>query len=126
MPDIIYLSRKLANYTEALIDASVLQTTSISYRNLVESCAGFLLFGVPNLGLNNENLLTLVNGQENEDLFRSLKFGSSELRQLDADFERAYRANFTRCFVISFFETRQTRTVQVCSTEKVLSKAGYE
>jgi hypothetical protein len=98
--------------------------TSIPYRNIVESCFGFLLFGVPNIGLNNENLLSLVEGQDNEDLVRGLKFDSPELKQLDTDFERAYRANFTRCFVISFFETRQTMTVMVCCNLKIQLENG--
>jgi hypothetical protein len=103
-------SLHLADSTQALIAAA--QGTSEEDRMIMESCIGLLLFGVPNRGLNTENLETLVKGQKNETLVRDLTEGSPLLRHIHESFQTTF--NHKDCLITSFFETRDSKTLKVC------------
>ncbi len=80
---------------------------------ILRACIGLLFFGVPNRGLNNENLETLVKNQRNAPFVAGLKEGSELLRMLHQGLSNTYKTTLTPCFVASFFETHDTNTVEV-------------
>lgn len=74
------------------------------------SCYALMFFGVPNRGLEDAGLRSMVLGQPNEDLVRDLRIGSSFLNLLHQGFCDIFHDDSQ---VISFYETRRTRTVLV-------------
>jgi hypothetical protein len=87
------------------------------YLNISTACYGMLFFGVPNLGLRNEQLMNIVQGQPNEALIRDLVVDndsepSSFLRRISNHFSECCRNRYR---VVSFYERRQSPTVEVGS-----------
>ncbi|OMP82338.1 Protein SERAC1 [Diplodia seriata] len=85
---------------------------------LYRACRGFLFFGVPNLGLNNEKLELMTENQPNKPLISSLLVEqdgqpSSYLNLLDDTFARALRRLPIMPEVIAFYETIRTRMTGV-------------
>ena len=79
------------------------------------ACCGLLFFGVPNLGLRNEQLQSLVYGQPNAKLVQALLVDrdsepSDYLKRISDDFSNQCKGQYR---VISFFETKHSPTVQV-------------
>jgi hypothetical protein len=85
---------------------------------ILRSCVSLFLFGVPNRGLNDENLLSLVVGTKMVPFVQSLMEGSELLRALHVAFLRSYKNVMRSCYVVSFYETRDTPTIQVCSLSR--------
>jgi len=79
----------------------------------LDSCVGVFLFGVPNRGLNNENLLSLVKEKASAPIVVNLMESSELLQVLHVAFLRSYEIGLKSCFVVSFYETKDTKTVQV-------------
>lgn len=85
------------------------------YRDISTACYGMLFFGVPNLGLRNEQLMNIVQGQPNEALIRDLVVDndsepSSFLRRISNHFSECCRNRYR---VVSLYERRQSPTVEV-------------
>jgi hypothetical protein len=78
---------------------------------ILQSCVGFLLFGVPNRGLDASNLAALVRGQKNARLIADLNQGSPLLLHIDHAFQRSLA--YKGCLVVSFYETKDSNTVNV-------------
>jgi hypothetical protein len=83
---------------------------------ICKTCCGLLLFGVPNLGLKHDQLLSMVRGQPNERLVKDLV--------VDRDAEPSpFLASLSRRFadccqsqdihIVSFYERRESSTVMV-------------
>jgi hypothetical protein len=98
------------------------QSTSENDHAILRSCAGIFLFGVPNRGLNNENMLSLVK-EAKVPFVHNLMENSAILRDLHVNFLRAYEKHFKGCFVASFYETLDTPTVEVGAISAILKKA---
>lgn len=82
---------------------------------LSKASYGLLLFGVPNLGLRNEQLRALVKGQPNRFLVDDILVDSDSepsrfLKQLADQFSESCKG---RHKVISFYETKYSPTLQV-------------
>ncbi|KAI0125986.1 hypothetical protein BJ170DRAFT_633363 [Xylariales sp. AK1849] len=96
---------------EALIHAQKKK----NYKNeIFKACCGLLFFGVPNLGLRNEQLLGIVKGQPDEALIRDLKVDqdsepSSFLERISSQFAECCKGRFR---VISFYELKHSPTVE--------------
>ncbi|KAA8899102.1 hypothetical protein FN846DRAFT_782513 [Sphaerosporella brunnea] len=95
----------------ALVEAA--QGSSEDDQAIMRCCVGIFLFGVPNRGLNNGYLLSLVKGRKNEALVQNLMESSALLNNLHIAFQRSYKSSLKYCFVASFFETRDTNTVEL-------------
>ncbi|KAF8536942.1 hypothetical protein BDD12DRAFT_746625 [Trichophaea hybrida] len=95
---------------QALVDAA--EGNSPNDKAILDSCLGILLFGVPNRGLNNENMLSLVKGMKSAPFVHDLMEGSELLRRLDYSFERTYEDHLKSRPVVSFYEMKDTNTVQ--------------
>jgi hypothetical protein len=91
--------------------AAAAQGSSDDDRAILQSCIGFFLFGVPNRGLNARNLKTLVRGQNNARLIEDLKEGSPLLLHIHHAFQNSF--TYKDCLIVSFFETKDSRTVKV-------------
>jgi hypothetical protein len=78
----------------------------------MNSCAGLFLFGVPNEGLNQKVLATLVKGQTNEPFIKNLGIGSELLKQTHKIFIRGFGQ--LGCQITTFYEQQETETVVVC------------
>jgi hypothetical protein len=78
-----------------------------------KSCYALLFFGTPNQGMNIETLRSMVNGQPNERLIADLGTESEVLRNLESDFHRCFNKKDLK--VVSFYEMKDTPTVQVCA-----------
>ncbi|RYP53591.1 hypothetical protein DL768_001455 [Monosporascus sp. mg162] len=100
---------------------------SIDRANLEVSnaCCGLLFFGVPNFGLRNEQLQSIVEGQPNQNLIRDLVVDSDSepsafLKRISNDFSNCYKGQYR---VVSFYETKHSPTVQI-QPDGQLSKTG--
>ena len=82
---------------------------------LFTSCYGFIFFGVPNLGLRNEQLRSIVRGRPNQRLIDDLvvdKEGepSNYLNSLADRFADTCKSQYK---VVSFYESKGSATVEV-------------
>jgi len=87
-------------------------------RFLFTSCYGFIFFGVPNLGLRNEQLRSIVQGRPNKRLIEDLVIDnegepSNYLKSLSDRFAHACKNQYK---VVSFFERKESATVEVSVT----------
>lgn len=78
---------------------------------LLRATYACIFLGVPNRGLNIEQLTTMVKGQRNEKLVSDLGVGSQRLRALHDTFCQIF--NFDASRIISVYETKLSKTVQV-------------
>ncbi|OJD32091.1 kinesin light chain p46822 [Diplodia corticola] len=69
-----------------------------------------IFFGVPHKGMSTSRLVTMVQGNPNEDLIRDLSPNSSYLRHVEERFNGVHTRRGFR--VVSFYETKTTKTVQ--------------
>ncbi|GJC78574.1 protein SERAC1 [Colletotrichum liriopes] len=97
---------------EALIRARRRRGDTIA--DLAEACYALLFFGVPNLGLRNDQLRTLVRGQPNEALIHDLLVdndseASTFLKRLADQFSESCKGHYR---VMSFFERMLSRTLE--------------
>lgn len=95
--------------------------------DIFKACYALVFFGVPNLGLRHEQLRTIINGQPNEDLIRSLVVSrdsepSQYLDRLHKDFQQSFTHRDSP--MVLFFETRPTKTVEVRRVSLLLN--GFE
>ncbi len=87
--------------------------------NLFKSTYGLLFFGVPNLGLRNEQLRGMVAGQPNEQLVNDLQVMKNTeptpfLRELGRNFIGACEKQKPDFVIFSYYELRESSTLQVC------------
>lgn len=80
-------------------------------KHVLRATHSCIFLGVPNRGLNNQQLVELVKGQRNESLVEDLGIGSQRLRSLHTEFCQFF--NFRDSRIISIYETKLTRTVEV-------------
>ncbi|KAH7130945.1 hypothetical protein EDB81DRAFT_129655 [Dactylonectria macrodidyma] len=79
-----------------------------------ESCSALLLFGVPNLGLRQEQLRSIVKGRPNESLISDLVVDNDSepspfLRRISANFSECCKGKYK---VLSFYEREKSPTVE--------------
>jgi hypothetical protein len=106
---------------EALVVAGtpVNQTSHIGSNENLElcnSCYSLIFFGVPNLGIRKEQLVTLLKGQPNDALITSLVMDddtepSDYLKSLNRSFLESFL--FEDSPVISYYEKWTSKTVKV-------------
>jgi hypothetical protein len=96
---------------QAVVDAA--QGSYEHDKAILASCIGIFLFGVPHRGLNNENLLSLMKEKKSAPFVANLMEGSELLETLHVAFLRSYKAGLEECFIVSFYETKDTKTVTV-------------
>ncbi|KAL6792985.1 hypothetical protein J3E68DRAFT_451420 [Trichoderma sp. SZMC 28012] len=87
------------------------------------SCYAVMFFAVPNRGLDNISLMSMVKGQPNEDLVRNLGVESPFLNHLHESFHKRFTLNSE---IICAFETRTTPTVEWNSETKSWERTGPE
>jgi hypothetical protein len=80
-------------------------------KDILDSCVCLAMFGVPNLGLDNECFLDMTMGQENQELVRTLGQRSHYLPQLDRE-TRDIVATYD-IPTIAVYETKATKTFVV-------------
>jgi hypothetical protein len=84
--------------------------------NIYKSCHALLFFGVPNLGLRNDQLKSIVKGQPNERLINDLAVDKDSE---PSPFLSSLSRRFADCCknqgfeVISFYERRESPTLTV-------------
>jgi hypothetical protein len=94
---------------KALADARP-PDSSADNQAIFNACVGLFFFGVPNKGLNNENLMSMVKGQRNENLVNDLRVGSPLLQLAYENFLRGFKYN--DCWIVSFYETHDTQSAE--------------
>lgn len=94
--------------TQALVDAAAGSPRDQAIRTATYAC---IFLGVPNRGLNTAQLAAMVKGQRNSQLISDLGIDSQRLPLLHEEFGAVF--NYTDSLVISVFETRLSRSVQV-------------
>ncbi|KAK8071886.1 hypothetical protein PG996_005234 [Apiospora saccharicola] len=114
----------MANLSQALVHAYK-STTNPAQRLLSQACCGLLFFGVPQLGLRNEKLTSLVEGQPNQALIKALVVDDESE---PSDFLGRMSDDFARCFqgrlrVISFYERRLSAIIKI-QPDGTLKKSG--
>nr|XP_036587170.1 ankyrin repeat-containing protein [Colletotrichum truncatum]KAF6797901.1 ankyrin repeat-containing protein [Colletotrichum truncatum] len=112
---IIFIGHSLGGLLvkEALVRAG--RRRSDAKSDFLKACFGLLFFGVPNLGLRNEQLRTLVRGQPNEALIHDLLVDkesepSTFLKRLADQFSESCQGRYR---VVSFFERQLSRTIEL-------------
>ncbi|KAM5359278.1 hypothetical protein ACJA88_015171 [Fusarium oxysporum] len=117
---IIFIGHSLGGLLikEALVRAR--RRPSCANSNLSKASYGLLFFGVPNLGLRNDQLRTLVRGQPNEALIHDLLVDndsepSTFLKRLADQFSESCKGHYR---VVTFFERMRSPTLEQ------LDKAG--
>ncbi|KAH9903854.1 vegetative incompatibility protein HET-E-1 [Xylariomycetidae sp. FL2044] len=113
-PPIIFIGHSLGGLLvkEALLYARKKSSMQANLE-LTRACCGLLFFGVPNLGLRNEQLQSLVHGRPNEKLIQALIVDrdsepSDYLARISDDFSKQCKGEYQ---VVSFFETKYSPTV---------------
>ncbi|KAL8766256.1 MAG: hypothetical protein Q9194_006318 [Teloschistes cf. exilis] len=101
------------------------KATDPQYLDLCKACYGFLFFGVPNYGLRNEQLKSIVQGQPNEALIRDITVDddsepSSFLRRISSQFSECCKGQYP---VVAFYERKHSPTVQL-QRDGTLTKTG--
>lgn len=72
---------------------------------------GGVFLGVPNLGMKQDHLVTLVEGDPAKELVANLAENSELLMQLNVDFEKHF--NFENTEIFSFYETAETPVLRM-------------
>lgn len=80
-------------------------------QDLYKSCICIVMLGVPNLGLDNEAIRAMTNGQKNDEFARNLGYNSQYLRELDKNFSIAFRER--PIDIIAVHETEDSPSVEV-------------
>lgn len=80
-------------------------------KDIFRATSAFIFLGVPNRGLNIEQLKTMVKGQRNENLVSDLGIESQFLGLLHDTFCELFSLQNFR--IISVYETKLSRTVEV-------------
>ncbi|KAL8382735.1 hypothetical protein RB595_006496 [Gaeumannomyces hyphopodioides] len=111
---IIFIGHSLGGLLikEALVRAC--NQSNDAYFILSKACFGLLLFGVPNLGLRNDQLMTIVRGQPNESLIHDLLVDrdsepSTFLKRLADQFSICCKGQYR---VVTFFERMPSPTLK--------------
>jgi len=96
---------------------------------VVLSTYGLILLGVPNLGLRHPQLMTMVEGNPNQQFVRDLVVDEDEapspyLNELTAKFSRVCSRVTPPFHIISYYETERSPTVKVRATVFVLSSTA--
>ncbi|KAL7782793.1 hypothetical protein V8C37DRAFT_397655 [Trichoderma ceciliae] len=104
---------------EALVQAS---EGSEEDQTVYRSCYSLLFFGVPNRGLDNRSLMSMVKGQPNESLVRDLSESSRFLSLLHERFNDCF--SFADSKIICVNETKYTRTVEWCPDTGTWERTG--
>ena len=92
---------------------------------IAKSCSALIFFGVPNLGLQHDELISIVEGQPNEVLIRDPVVDpySSEpsplMKRISSQFSEHYKH---LRYVVLYFETQQSPTVEVERPSRLLTK----
>ncbi|KAK4061045.1 hypothetical protein Trihar35433_9970 [Trichoderma harzianum] len=105
---------------QALVQASEGSEDDLA---VFRSCYAVMLFAVPNRGLDNLSLMSMVKGQPNEDLVRNLGGESPFLNHLHESFHKRFTLNSE---IICAFETKTTPTVEWNSKTKSWERTGPE
>lgn len=85
--------------------------------SILNSVSGFLLFGVPHLGMAVESLVPLVPDNPNRSLLESLGKNSALLQRLENEFSNAFGTRYPR--VITFYETESYPTAEEVSLPEI-------
>ncbi|KND92361.1 Vegetative incompatibility protein HET-E-1 [Tolypocladium ophioglossoides CBS 100239] len=110
---------------EALVRAH--QKANSANSNLSKAVFGLLFFGVPNLGLRNDRLRTLVQGQPNKALIDALLVDddsepSTFMKRIADQFSETCKGQYR---VVAFFERKLSPTIQV-DQDGMWCKSGRE
>jgi hypothetical protein len=87
------------------------RSQELGRRDILDSCICLAMFGVPNLGLDNECFLDMTMGQENHELVRTLGQRSHSLKQLDGETRDVVATR--DILTIAVYETMKTKTFVV-------------
>ncbi|KAF3073926.1 hypothetical protein CFAM422_003506 [Trichoderma lentiforme] len=105
---------------QALVQASEGSEDDLA---VFRSCYAVMFFAVPNRGLDNKSLMSMVKGQPNEDLVRNLGVESSFSTLLHESFIKRFTLDSE---IICIFETKTTPTVELNSETKSWERTGPE
>ncbi|KAL6821770.1 hypothetical protein J3E69DRAFT_367941 [Trichoderma sp. SZMC 28015] len=105
---------------QALVQASEGSEDDLA---VFRSCYAVMFFAVPNRGLDNINLMSMVKGQPNEDLVRNLGGESPFLNHLHESFHKRFTLDSE---IICAFETKTTPTVEWNLETKSWERTGPE
>ncbi|KAL7955267.1 hypothetical protein V8C34DRAFT_327435 [Trichoderma compactum] len=124
---ILELSRKLLESIKTTRDEStaLVQASEGSEDDLAvfRSCYAVMFFAVPNRGLDNISLMSMVKGQPNEDLVRNLSGESPFSIHLHESFIKRFTLGSE---IICVYETKTTPTVKLNLKTKSWERTGPE
>lgn len=103
-----YITLLTLHHPKALVNAA---SGSARDKLVLRATFACIFLGVPNRGLNIEQLASMVKGQRNESLVLDLGMGSHRLHSLHTSF--CETVNFEHSRIISIYETKLSRTVTV-------------
>ncbi|KAI9150643.1 hypothetical protein HJFPF1_10418 [Paramyrothecium foliicola] len=83
---LVFLAHSLGGLILKDAMVQIAGAADVSDSSILERVRGAVMFGVPNLGMEQSHLLAIVDGQPNETLIEDLSRGSQYLSQLDKAF----------------------------------------
>ncbi|KAI1389504.1 uncharacterized protein F4822DRAFT_427853 [Hypoxylon trugodes] len=101
----------IAHSLGGLVVKTALLMSSQEHSQLSAATYGALFFGVPNLGMKQRHLLTIVKNYPAEELVANLAEGSEMLTNLNADFEKHFARADSEIF--SFYESEQSPILEL-------------
>jgi hypothetical protein len=105
-----------------LKSALVQMASSLGKGSILTSIKMIIFFGVPSRGMHMSHLLPMVKGQPNERLIQLLSPNSDYLSSLNRHFSGI--ATIREIRLISAYETKLSRTTQVCLVRRFLLPFG--
>lgn len=106
---IVFLAHSLGGI---ILKQAFIQAMNSRIPTLLENTKACMCFGVPNRGMTVDQLATLVYGYPTKSLVHDLSVESKELEEIDRQFKELQEARSLD--IISFYETKMTKTVEVC------------
>ena len=93
-----------------ILQQCLLEAINREQLDIINSTYGLIFFGVPTRGLDDTSISTMVQGQGNEDMIRSVASSCANgyLVELNNNFGRHFNHKDSR--IVSFYETRMTPT----------------
>lgn len=119
---IVFLAHSLGGLVlkEALVQLA--KSNDNAHKTLLDAVLGAVFFGVPNLGMEQTDLRSIVQNNPNELLVDDIGRPSNYLRRLDEAFAMESATTRLRCFWA--FETSESPTVAVCKHVQCVTEIG--
>jgi hypothetical protein len=115
---LVFLAHSLGGLVLKDFFVRIADSRDVLNRDIIHKIRGALMFGVPNLGMDQSHLLAIVQGQPNETLVQDLSPNANYLLKLDKSFTGT--AFLSQVAIFWAYETRMSPTVVVSKVDETI------